>query len=94
MPLGTQFGVSSTGLKSCVIRDLDVMAPRPKLPPRALPDDVRSSLGLAPKSGTAAIVSKIAAAAAASAQENKLPRQAPRTSLAPPVKEKPRLMKM
>jgi hypothetical protein len=49
MPLGTQFGVSKTGLKTCVIRDIDVMTPRERLPPRALPDDVRASLGFAPK---------------------------------------------
>lgn len=35
-------------MKPCVIRDLDALAPRPKLPPRALPDEVRSKMGFAP----------------------------------------------
>lgn len=30
--------------QSCVIRDLDASAPRPRLPPRALPDDVRERI--------------------------------------------------
>lgn len=43
--LGVQFGTSKTGLNTCVIRDIDVSTPRPRLPPRALPDDIRQKLG-------------------------------------------------
>ena len=41
-----QFGVSASGLMSQKLRDLDAAAPRPPLPPRALPDDVRRRLKL------------------------------------------------
>ena len=41
-----QQGMSKTGLSSARVRDLDVAAPRPKLPPRARPEDVRAKLGL------------------------------------------------
>jgi len=52
MPLGVQFGTSNTGLNTCVIRDIDVMTPRPRLPPRALPDDVRQKLGFSRSSSS------------------------------------------
>ncbi len=40
-------GYTKSGLRTAVLRDLDIAAPRAKLPPRALPDDVRARLGLA-----------------------------------------------
>jgi hypothetical protein len=46
-----QYGVSASGLHSAKLRDLDAQAPRARLPPRALPDDVRRKLGLAPRAG-------------------------------------------
>lgn len=49
-----QQGMSKTGLTSARVKDLDVAAPRPKLPPRALPDDVRAKLGLAPSAAAGA----------------------------------------
>jgi hypothetical protein len=38
-------GATKTGLRTAVLKDLDIAAPRAKLPPRALPDDVRAKLG-------------------------------------------------
>ena len=49
-----QQGMSKTGLTSARVKDLDVAASRPKLPPRALPDDVRATLGLAPSAAAGA----------------------------------------
>ena len=48
MPIGVCYGRSSkTGFATAMMRDLDVLAPRPPLPKRALPDCVRVKLGLA-----------------------------------------------
>jgi len=46
-----QYGVSGSGLHSAKLNDLDAGAPRAPLPSRALPDDVRRKLGLAPRAG-------------------------------------------
>ena len=47
MPIGVCYGRSSkTGFATAMMRDLDVLAPRPPLPKRALPDCVRVKLGL------------------------------------------------
>lgn len=47
MPIGVCYGRSSkTGFATAMMRDLDVLAPRPPLPKRALPDCVRAKLGL------------------------------------------------
>ena len=71
-----QQGQSKTGLSSARVRDLDIAAARPRLPPRALPDDVRASLGLSAAGGgggggvdgsVAAVASATAAAAATAA---------------------------
>lgn len=40
-----QQGVSGSGLQSEKIFDIDLHSQRPKLPPRALPESVRASLG-------------------------------------------------
>ena len=50
----TQFGRSGGGLVSQKLRDIDAAAPRARLPPRALPDSVRSKLKLAPRAGAPA----------------------------------------
>ena len=44
--------VSKTGLRSICYRDVDANRPRDPLPSRALPDDVRAKLGLAPREGS------------------------------------------
>ena len=59
-----KFGYSKTGLPTQVIRDIDWATPRDRLPPRALPDDVRAKLGLIPKENipVTELISKNAAA--------------------------------
>lgn len=48
LPTVLHSGRSGTGLQSVVVRDLQSMTPRPPLPKRALPDDVRAKLILKP----------------------------------------------
>ena len=43
--------VSKSGLRSARMLDIDISTPRPPLPPRALPDDVRSKLRLPERQG-------------------------------------------
>jgi hypothetical protein len=45
---------SSTGLTSTKMREIDTWAPRPRLPPRALPDSVRQKMKLPPRDGAPA----------------------------------------
>mmetsp|Transcript_43959 Transcript_43959/g.68769 ORF Transcript_43959/g.68769 Transcript_43959/m.68769 type:complete len:137 (-) Transcript_43959:72-482(-) len=47
----TQFGHTGGGLISQKLRDIDAAAPRARLPPRALPDSVRSKMKLPPREG-------------------------------------------
>ncbi len=47
-----QYGVTGGGLRAANLRDLDCLAVRPKMPARALPDDVRRNLGLKERKGS------------------------------------------
>lgn len=66
-------GYTKSGLRTAVLRDLDIAAPRAKLPPRALPDDVRAKLGFgAPKADAGPVL----AASTGSKAANKGPSSA------------------
>jgi hypothetical protein len=43
--------VSKSGLRSARMLDIDISTPRPPLPSRALPDDVRAKLRLPDRAG-------------------------------------------
>ena len=52
--MAVQFGYSKSGLPTQKIRDLDWATPRPPLPKRALPEDVRQKIGLSSDPANAA----------------------------------------
>jgi hypothetical protein len=76
-----QFGVTGGGLRAAVLRDLDCLAVRQKMPPRALPDDVRRKLGLGDRKGSpfgeAEAAGQLAAAPAQSAKSFRFTNAAP-----------------
>lgn len=70
-------GYTKSGLRTAVLRDLDIAAPRSKLPPRALPDDVRAKLGFgAPVASKADAVSIPVLATSTAKAANKGPSSA------------------